>query len=85
VQARPARGLALEDGELMPEREDLRLEVEAGPKSGPEAGDQGNERRGPAGRERYQASGRIRNDDKTFGVFGKDTRDSGRSRESVAP
>jgi hypothetical protein len=42
----------LEDSELMPQGEDLRLKVEAGPKGGPEGDDQGDERRGHAGRER---------------------------------
>jgi hypothetical protein len=53
----PARPMALEDGELMPEGEDLRLEVEARPKAGPEGGHQRDERRGHAGPERYQPRG----------------------------
>jgi hypothetical protein len=36
----------LEDGELMPESEDLRLELEARPSEGPEGGEQGDEQRG---------------------------------------
>ena len=42
------RRLALEDGELMPEREDLRLELETRPSEGPEGGEQGDEQRGHA-------------------------------------
>ena len=42
------RRLALEDGELMPERENLRLELETRPNEGPEGGEQGDEQRGHA-------------------------------------
>ena len=44
--------LTLEDGELVPKGEDLRLELEARPDDGPEGGEQGDERRGHAGRKR---------------------------------
>ena len=54
AQPGPPGCLALEDGQLMPEGENLRLEVEAGPKSGPEGGDQGKQGRGHGGPERYQ-------------------------------
>lgn len=40
--------LALEDGELMPEREDLRLELQTRPSEGPEGGEHGDEQRGRA-------------------------------------
>jgi hypothetical protein len=52
----------------------------ARPKTGPKGGDQGNERRGHAGGERYQPWGRICNDDKTFGVSGRD-----RSEDTATP
>ena len=68
----PPGRVAVEDGELMPQGEDLRLEVEARPKAQAEGGEQGDERRGHPGRERYQAWARICNEDKTFGVFGRD-------------
>jgi hypothetical protein len=42
-KSRAPRRLALEYGELMPERDDLRLELEARPDEGPEGGEQGNE------------------------------------------
>jgi hypothetical protein len=64
--------LALENGELMPQGEDLRLEVDTRPKARAEGGEQGDERRGHSGAERYQAWARICNDDKTFGVSGRD-------------
>jgi hypothetical protein len=72
AQPGPPGCLALQDGQLMPEREDLRLELDARPKTGSEGGDQGDERCGHGGRERYQATTRICNDDKTFGVSDRD-------------
>ena len=56
----------------MPEREDLRLEFDARPKTGLEGGDQGDERCGHGGRERSQAATRVCDDDKTFGVSDRD-------------
>jgi hypothetical protein len=38
----------LEDGELMPEREDLRLELQTRPSEEPEGGEHGDEPRGHA-------------------------------------
>ena len=52
TQARAPRRLPLEDGELMPESEGLRLELETRPNGRPEGGDQGDEQRGYAAADR---------------------------------
>jgi hypothetical protein len=44
--------LALEDGELMSEGEDLRLELEARPHGRPDGGQQGDEKRGHSAADR---------------------------------
>jgi serine/threonine-protein kinase len=64
----------LEDGELMPEGENLRFELETRPNGEPEGGEQGHKQGWHAGRERYQSPGRICNGDKKFGVSGRDSR-----------
>jgi hypothetical protein len=63
--------LALEDGELMAEGDNLRLEFESGPHGGPEGGPQSDEQRVPTGRERYQPPTLICNDDKRFRISGR--------------
>lgn len=73
AEPRPPRPLPLEHGELMPQGEDLRLEVKARSETGPEGGDQGGERCDHAGGEHSQPWGRICNDDKTFGISGSDS------------
>ena len=48
TETRPLRPLALEDGELMPESENLRLELETRPNGRPEGGEQRDKQRGHA-------------------------------------
>jgi hypothetical protein len=62
----------LEDGELMPEGQNLRFELKAGPNRCPERGEDGDEQRGHAARERYQPPAQICNDDSTFWILGRD-------------
>ena len=64
--------LALEDGELMPEGENLRFELKTRANGGPEGGQQSYEQSQHAGRERYQPSAQICSPDKRFPVSGRD-------------
>jgi hypothetical protein len=71
TQTRPLGSLALEDGQLVAQGEDLRLEFEARPKRGAEGGEQRDEQGGHR-RERYQPRRRICNANKTFEISGRD-------------
>jgi len=62
----------LEDGELMPEGENLRFELKTRPNRGPEGGEKSDEQGRHAGRERYQPSAQICNGDKRYRVSGRD-------------
>jgi hypothetical protein len=64
----------LKDGELMPQGENLRLELETGPDGSLERGEESDEQRGHVGRERYQPAAQICNGASTFRIFGRDTR-----------
>jgi hypothetical protein len=66
--------VALEDGELMPEGENLRLELETRPTGGPEGGAQSDDQRGHPGRERYQPPAQICNGDSTCRILATDSR-----------
>ena len=68
-----ARRLALEHGELMPERKNLHLEFHTRPNGRPESGQEGDEQRGHSVRQRYQPRAQIRNRDKSLRVFGRDS------------
>ena len=77
--------MASEDGELMPEGENLRFEFKTRPNGGPEGGEQSDEQGQHAGRERYQPSAKICNGDKMFGTSGGNSRyrEGCASRETV--
>jgi len=72
TETQAPRRLALEYGELMPEGENLHLELETRPNGGPEGGEQREEQRSHTGRERYQPPAPICNGDKRFRIVGRD-------------
>ena len=57
TQTRAFGGLALEDGELMPEGENLGLELEARPNGRPDGSQKGDEQRSHAGADRISPCG----------------------------
>jgi hypothetical protein len=72
AKARAPGRLSLEDGELMPEGENLRLEFKTRANGGPTGGKQRDEQGERTGRERYHPSAQICHGDKRFRVLGRD-------------
>ena len=78
TKARSFRGGPLEHGELMPERENFRRELEPRADRGSKRGQQGDEQRSHPARERYQSLARNRNGLNRYGIFSRDRRRVGR-------
>lgn len=85
TETRAPRRLALKDGELMAEGENLHLEIDARLNGGREGGEQSDEQRGHADRERYQPPTQICNGASTFriSIWALRVRESRESRGSA--
>ena len=59
TETRALRRLALEDGELMPQGENLHLEIETRSNGGAERGEQGDEQRGHAAADRISLGSQL--------------------------
>jgi hypothetical protein len=64
------RGVALKDGQLMPQGENLRLELETRLDGGPKGGEQRDEQGGHLAGERYQPPAETFKRDNTFRLLG---------------
>jgi len=73
TEARAPRRLALEDGKLMPQGDNLHLELKTRPNGRAEGGEQGDEQRGHADRGRYQSPIHVGNGDRRFVSLGRGT------------
>jgi len=67
------QGGPLQQGELMPESENFRRELDPRADRGPKRGQQRDEQRSHSARERYQSLARNRNSHNTYRIFSRDS------------
>jgi hypothetical protein len=73
TEARSGGSRPLQHGELMPERENFRRELEPRANRGPKRGHQSDEEGSHPARERYQSLARNRNGHNTYRICNRDT------------